>query len=151
MSTHACLPSMKPLGMEFGVRISYLRKKREAWSIYALLQLHMAWNVCDDWRSSLQQCCRLTILFTSLPQKGNIWQILSYSFLRLTGTEILRVLQKVTLGLFNHSKASLRLDFLTVNCPVSMSVILEGHAHLVPETLQVTVNKQSGPRDRAAS
>lgn len=29
MRTHACFPSMKPLGMEFGVRISYLRKKRE--------------------------------------------------------------------------------------------------------------------------
>lgn len=30
MSTHACFPSMKPLGMEFGVRISYLRRKRAA-------------------------------------------------------------------------------------------------------------------------
>lgn len=30
MSTHACFPSMKPLGMELGVRISYLRKRREA-------------------------------------------------------------------------------------------------------------------------
>lgn len=30
MSTHACFPSMKPLGMEFGVRISYLRKRRTA-------------------------------------------------------------------------------------------------------------------------
>lgn len=30
MSTHACFPSMKPLGMEFGVRISYLRRKGAA-------------------------------------------------------------------------------------------------------------------------
>lgn len=30
MSTHACFPSMKPLGMEFGVRISYLRRKKAA-------------------------------------------------------------------------------------------------------------------------
>lgn len=29
MSTHACFPSMKPLGMEFGVRISYLSEKEQ--------------------------------------------------------------------------------------------------------------------------
>lgn len=35
MSTHACFPSMKPFGMELGVRISYLRKERERnWSFY---------------------------------------------------------------------------------------------------------------------
>lgn len=45
MSTHACFPSMKPLGMEFGVRISYLRKKREAGSIHPLLQFHTAGNI----------------------------------------------------------------------------------------------------------
>lgn len=30
MSTQACFPSMKPLGMELGVRISYLKEDREA-------------------------------------------------------------------------------------------------------------------------
>lgn len=62
MSTHACFPSMKPLGMEFGVRISYLRKKREAGSIHPLLQFHMAGNIREKGPSL--QCSRRGIPFT---------------------------------------------------------------------------------------
>lgn len=38
MSTHACFPSMKPLGMELGVRISYLRKRKEVGSAHPSFQ-----------------------------------------------------------------------------------------------------------------
>lgn len=35
MSTHACFPSMKPFGMELGVRISYLSKEeKKSWTFY---------------------------------------------------------------------------------------------------------------------
>lgn len=72
MSTHACFPSMKPLGMEFGVKISYLRekkKRRKAWSVYPLLVFQVAWDAQERGELSLQDSpCR--ILLPKSPKEG---------------------------------------------------------------------------------
>lgn len=140
MSTHACFPSMKPLGMELGVRISYLRKRRGVRSFIPVQCMWPGMSVREGHPNSVAD-----VEFLPRFQERR-----HLPFLRLMAQEASAFPARehtLTVDYLTHSRASFRLGLLVANCPVSTSITPEGHSSL-PETLLGRANTQDGPRTR---
>lgn len=110
MSTHACFPSMKPLGMELGVRISYLRKKENPGQFTPCF--NSTWPGIYEKEDRPHSATDVEILSQSLLRKS-ILLISLCSALRLNGTRKVWYFpeseQKLTLDYFTHPRVSFRV------------------------------------------
>lgn len=138
MSTHACFPSMKPFGMEFGVRISYLRKKEKAGQSSPLLGFPAAW---DAWlptgqhtQDSLHGVSQGRQTFSKSHPALSLGSATQKAFTRS------RKWMESHTGLF-QSKTSFRLGSPTANGPVSASAPF-------PRGAAGASNKWDGPGNR---